>query len=168
MGMRTGGNHRATSRSSGMKTMASPMPTATRASDAHPRTISAKAKANCATVIVVTPASSSRLGAEPVEQRADRDLHRGVDEQLHHREDGELGGRDVEAVGGEQPGDPEGAAVEDGEDVDGDSRGIDRPRPPPTKGGGAAAGLSPVNHPATRKLSRRSAHHVESPLVSPG
>ena len=59
MGMRTGGNHSATIRSSGMKTMASPIPTATRASTPIPK-LSAKAKANCATVIVATPANSIR------------------------------------------------------------------------------------------------------------
>jgi len=43
--------------------------------------------------------------AEPVEQHPDGDLHGGVDQQLDHGEGGQLGGRDVEALRGDETGD---------------------------------------------------------------
>jgi hypothetical protein len=59
--MRSGGNHSATIRSSGMNTMESPIPTRTRAA-IPPANDSANASPSWATVMRVTPHSSIRLG----------------------------------------------------------------------------------------------------------
>jgi hypothetical protein len=59
-------------------------------------------------------------GAVAVDEDAGRDLHRGVDADLQHGEGAERGRADAEALGRLQPGDAEGGAVEDREEVDGD------------------------------------------------
>ena len=123
-------NHTATSRSSEVKIIASPAPSRTRA--AMPTgNDPANANQNWPTVIRVEPGEHQPLRAEPVDQHPDRDLHRRVDGQLHDGEGRELGGADVEALGGEQPGDAQRGAVEDRQHVDRQADQPDDPRAAP-------------------------------------
>ena len=113
--------------------MASPMPTRTRARMPALKDV-AKAKPNCARVIVVTPTMRSRSRRRTGRAGRRRDLHGATRTGCTIVVDSV--GRDVEAVSGEQAGDAERGAVEDREHVDGHRR-CGPPRPPPTEGVGA-------------------------------
>ena len=64
------------------------------------------------------PASSTLRGPKRSIEQPDGDLHAGVHQQLEHGEGRELRRGDVEALGGDESGDAERGAVEDGQDVD--------------------------------------------------
>ena len=111
-----------------MKIIASPAPTTARDSTAPVEEV-LNAKTICPAVISASPLTSSRARAEPVEQDADRHLHAGVHDELEDRERRQAGGAEVEAVGGDDAGDTQRAAVEDGQDVDRQCGAPDRPCP---------------------------------------
>ena len=109
------------------------------------------------------------LGAEPVEERPDRDLHR-----RRRRTAGpsvnvaSCGRADVEALGGDEAGDAEGGAVEDREHVDRDGRRPDRPGPATAERvdeGGVAGAPVRGRGGAHRRHPRHVAGDVE---VGPG
>ena len=116
-GIRRAGNQVATSRSTQMNVIASPMPTKTRATSAAAYAVGER-EAALGEGQQDHPAEQHAARAEPVDQQADRDLHPGVHEQLQHRERRQLRRRDVEPLGRGEPGDRERGAVEDRHQVD--------------------------------------------------
>ena len=105
-GIRRGGNHALTSRSTLTKVIASPAPTSARASSASGELVRDREQ-HLAAGHHQRAGRDQPARAEPVDRDPDRDLQPGVDEQLEHGERRQDAGRGPEPLRGVDPGDRE-------------------------------------------------------------